>query len=262
MFTHIHTAPTLTRPLAYEDYRAFLWQLSDTFPAMHLQTIGTSAAGRSLYAVSAGEEGDLPTVVYAGSDWLSTAVLLRFLTEYGTLLSENGRLYRVHLPYLFAHRRICVCPVLCPDAMEPAAGEGMVNCAGADISAYFAPDDRNTVSREIPERCPEATALKQYLLFGEPSLFCLLHCGDSEGLSIPSQSASRAGTVGRLLSRMLTTPALHAACDPVLSIPAWYAGESGHLAYGISLGSGKEEDSFYRGYAAVRELLFSAPLLV
>ena len=257
MFSHIHTAPTLTRPLAYEEYRTFLWQLSDTFPAMHIQTIGTSAAGRSLYAVSAGEEGDLPTVVYAGADWLSAAVLFRFLTEYGTLLAENGRLYRVHLPYLFAHRRICVCPVLCPDAMEPAEGEGMVNRAGADIAAYFAPD-----CWDAPEKCPEASALRQYLLYGEPSLFCLLHAGDTEGVSIPPQPAPRAGTVGRLLSRMLTEPALPAACDPVLSIPAWYAGESGHPAYGISLGSDKEEDSFYRGYAAVRELLFSAPLLV
>ena len=61
---------------------------------------------------------------------------------------------------------------------------------------------------------------------------------------------------------MLTEPALPDAALPVLSIPAWYAGESGHLAYGISLGSGQEEDGFYRGYAAVRELLFSAPLLV
>lgn len=257
MLTHIHTIPALTRPLSYEEYRTFLWQLSDSFPAMHLQTIGTSAAGRSLYAVSVGEEGELSSVVYAGTDWLSTAVLLRFLAEYSTLLSENGRLYRVHLPYLFAHRRICVCPVLCPDAMEPAVGAGMVNGAGADIAACFTP-----ACRETPEKCPEAVSLRQYLLYGEPSLFCLLHCGTAEGLSIPPQPSSRAGTVGRLLSRMLTEPMLPAACDPVLSIPAWYAGESGHLAYGISLGAGQGEDGFYRGYAAIRELLFSAPLLV
>ncbi|MBQ8402647.1 MAG: hypothetical protein IJX14_12045, partial [Clostridia bacterium] len=236
----------------------------------------TSAAGRSLYAASIGEDGDLPSVVFAGTDPLSSTILLRFLAEYSGLLAEGGRLYRVYLPCLFAGRRICVCPVINPDAMEPAAGcaAGTINGLGADIAEHFTDSPP-----EVPEKCPEAAALRQYLLYGEPALFCTIRCGSSVRLDIPPQPAARAGTVGRLLTRMLadtdtsdTTTRDAITRDtitrdtitsaPITRIPAWYAAGGGHLAYGITLREDGGEEGFYRAYASVRELLYSAALLI
>ncbi len=260
MPVHLHTAPAITHRFSYDDFCSLLWELSRSFPGLRHETIGSSAGGRSLYALSIGGEGDLPSVLYAGTDWLSAAVLLRFLTEYSTLLAEGGRIYRVHLPALFAGRRISVCPIISPDAMEPCLRRGgtggLTNALGADIASFFTdtPD-------APPEKCPEAMALRQYLLYGEASLFCLLTGGETDGLQIPAQPSSRAGTVGRLLARMLTS-SVTSADSPVLSVPAWYAAETGHPAYGLTLGVTEEETCFHRAYAAVRELLYSAPLLL
>lgn len=260
MPVHLHAAPAITHRFSYDDYCSLLWELSRSFSGVRHETIGSSAGGRSLYALSIGGEGDLPSVLYAGADWLSAAVLIRFLTEYSTLLAEGGRIYRVHLPALFAGRRILVCPVLNPDAMEPglcrSGTVGLTNAVGADIASFFtdSPD-------APPEKCPEAMALRQYFLFAEASMFCLLTGGEVDGLQIPVQPSSRAGTVGRLLARMLTS-SVTPADSAVLSVPAWYAAETGHPAYGVTLGITEEETCFHRAYAAVRELLYSAPLLV
>ncbi|MBQ8641722.1 MAG: hypothetical protein IJ480_05835 [Clostridia bacterium] len=267
MVTNIQTAPqhTLARPMSYEAYKSRLWNLAERFPVCQLQTIGVTAAGRSLYAMSVGGEGDLPSAAYiggiSGGDWLSAAVLLRFLEEYSRLLEENGRLYRVHLPALFTRRRICVCPMVNWDAAELFREKGEENPdsyrngLGADLTAFFAD------GKEAPEKCPEAVALRQYLLYQTPGVLVCVRGGGKGGLTIPKQPSPRAGAVGRLLSRMLTLPE-YGEPDTSAAIPAWYAAESGRPAYCVSLGESGGEDSFYRGYAAVRELLYSAPLLI
>ena len=266
MNSRIQTAPlsSLIRPMSAEAYKNRLWALTEQCPGCRLHTIGTTAAGRSIYAVSVGGEGELPSVVYAGgftgTDWLSAAVLLHFLEEYSRLLAEDGRLYRVHLPYLFASRRICVCPMVNWDAAEQVrtgtedVPEGYTGKPSADPAAYFA-------GKEPAEKCPEGAALRQYLLYQEPGLFVCLQGGGKGVLTVPEQPSPRAVTVGRLLSRMLSLP-MEREEDDLSVVPGRYASESGHMAYGVSLGEKGGEDGFYRGYTAIREFLYSAPLLI
>lgn len=262
----IPLARLLTRPLSCETCTEQLWALSKRFPVCRLQSVGQSAGGRSLYAVSIGEEGDNPALVYAGgfssADWLTTAVLLRFLEEYALLLAEGTRLYRVHLPALYAHRRICVLPMANPDAFagqpDPAAAEpDFRNGADADIPLFFC-----TQAETHPvEKCPESAALRQYLQWQAPALFCVFGTGGETRLTIPDQPSSRAESTGRLLARMLSAKVTGDAA-PLSTVPAWYAAFSGHPACCITVGDTGTEDRFLSAYAGFREMLFMAPLLL
>lgn len=277
MLTNTRTAPDiplsrlLTRPLSYESFREHLWALTERYSCCRLQTVGQSAGGRSLYAVSLGEEGAVPALVYAGgfspSDWLMSAVLLRFLEEYAVLLAEGERLYRIHLPVLYTRRRICVLPMANPDAFadqpDTAATEpDYRNGAGAEIPAYFSAAETHPV-----EKCPESAAIRQYLLWQSPDLLCVFGTGEENRLTIPTQPSSRSEVTGRLLARMLSarvtlseTP--HAEEEPLSAIPAWYGTESGCPSCLVTAEDTGTEDCFLSAWAGLREMLFTAPLLV
>jgi len=277
MFTSIRQSllPCCTRPLEYEKYKNLLWELSDTFSCCQLHTVGTTAGGHSIYAVSLGAEGDLRSVAYVGgidgADWISTAILLRFITDYCLLHADGSKLYSVHLPYLYANRRICVCPRLNCDGAEAvrmgAENPACRNGLGTDIAEAFSYPDAAAVPAE---KCPEASALRQYLQFQNPALLITLFgtCPGGEkgtgALVLPGYPAPRTGTVGRLLSRMLTCPLTEdkTGKNSGTSVSDWFAGELGHPAFSAMLGLEGTEDGFYRGYAAAREALFSLPLLV
>lgn len=264
MITESRTADytVLTRPADYEAYQNRLWSLVEKYPCLHLHTIGTTVGGHSLYAVSVGGEGDMPSVVYAGGfggDWTSTAVLLRFLAEYARLLGEDGWLYRIHLPDLFAHRRICVCPAVNGDGLTGRT-KSFCNRAGGDIAAFFAALAGDAQTEDPVEKCPEGTAFCQYLRYQSPALFCTLHGGEISSLCVPRQPAPRAATTGRLLSRMLGVE-MSTAADPLASAAGWYGKESMHPSFAVTLTSGDDEDGILRAWAAVREMLYAAPLL-
>ena len=270
-----------TKPLDQGRYQNILWELSDTFPCCQLHTIGTSPQGHSIYAVSLGGEGELRSVAYIGGidgrDWISTAILLRFVADYCILHQDGERLYRVHLPYLYANRRICICPRFnCDGAEAVKNGEkdaGCRNSLGADIHTAFETLEH---SGSDTARCPEALALRQYLQYQSPSLLMTLfgcstastHGTDNENkestLLLPRHPSSRTGTVGRLLSRMLSCSLTEAVSvqEPNTALINWFADTQGHPAFSAVLGLEAEEDGFYRGYASSREALFSLPLLV
>ncbi len=250
----------LERPMTREAYRKWLWTLLQEEQLLHPETVGVTAGGETIYGVSVGEGG--PCVVYYGGlyrgDWLSTAVLLGFLVEYSRKMREGGWLYRVHLPQLYAHRRLCVCPALNIDGMGMAYTGNGENGWGVDIRQYFEADGGKE-GVPVPERCPEGSVWQQYLHYKEPGLLLGINGMGKAQVKVPSQPSPRAGTTGRLLSGMVhvSTSAENEA------IPAWYGKESGQPSYEIGLGLDKEEqDVYHKAYAMVREMLFTAPLLI
>lgn len=227
---------TLSRPMDPSRLAEVLWQLSDICSSMELHTIGTGLGGEAIYGVTLGRK-DAPAVAYVGGttpeDWLTTGLLVRFITEYCRLLSEGGRLYGVHVPNLFTGRKICICPRL---------------CWHTDIRHAFAPS-------AVPERFPEAAALGQYLAYQDAGMLFSLRAGE-EG-AFHASTSPRSPVTGRLLSRMSGLPTVSGE-----ALGDWFVSSGGRLGFCASLGVPFSEDGYYEAYAMVREALFSAPLLI
>lgn len=230
------TSVFFREPHTYEEATELLWSLHDTFS---IQTIGTSATGKSLYSLSIGE-ASAPAVVYCGTDLATATLLMRFALSLPTLLSKNTMFHRIHLPTLLAHRRLCFCPFLCPDGL--GTEEPLTNGFGANLPDYFGD------APPIPEMVPEVNAIKQYLTYTEPAMLCVLQHGTTTRLypTVPNV------TTDHLLSRLLT--ACPTADDPpaFVSIPRWYTAETGHLSYGITVSPQTDLSAF----------LVTAPLLM
>ncbi len=238
------------RPCSYDEATELLWSLGDHCA---VQTIGSSAAGKSIYALSVGgTSAPCPAVVYCGTDLFSATLLLQFAFALPELLSQNATLHRIHLPTLLAHRRLCLCPFLCPDnhpdgssdvqpggssdappdAMEDDPAVSLTNGLGV-----FLPDCFTASPIPVPEKAPEVLALRQYLSYTEPALLCVLQKGTAARL----YPARPKAPTDHLLSRTLHAEVGKESTEDApafLSIPFWYGAETGHMAYGVTVTEG------------------------
>lgn len=228
----------------YAALTELLWSLGEPFS---VQSIGTSATGKGMYALTIGEPR-APMVVYAGADRFSATVLLHFAISLPTLLSQNATLHRIHLPTLLAHRRIGICPFLCPDAFETAPS--LTNGLGVFLPDLFGSVSSVTKRSPLLEKAPEAWAWQQYLAYTEPALLCVFQKADDTRLYPACPQVSTDHLASRLLS---ATPELTAS-DPPASFPIlqWYTAETGHPSYGITLSQDADPWSF----------LVTSPLLI
>lgn len=231
------TSVSFREPHTYEEATELLWSLQDAFS---VQSIGTSATGKSLYALSIGEPGS-PTVVYCGTDPVTATGLLRFAFSLPTLLSKNTMLHRIHLLTLLAHRHLCFCPFLCPDGL--GTEEPLTNGFGANL-----PDCFGDAPISVPEKVPEVTAIKQYLTYTEPAMLCVFQKGATTELY---PTTPRTPT-DHLLSRLLSAVPSPQDTPAFVSIPRWYTAETGHLSYGITVSPHTDLSAF----------LVTAPLLI
>lgn len=249
--------------LSYTDAAPLLWELTHTYPSLHVQTIGSSAARNTLYTLSLGRR-DAPTVFYCATDDTTAALLFQFVLECCTLTTPGQGLgkrtsapsgiearisqtlpfeiptqrkpYRIDLPTLLRHRCITVCPYPCPDATDE---NWLCNVLGAFLPDYFR-------SPTTPEKYPEALALMQYLTYTEPALLCVLSHQE-----VPQLSPVTPHPIDRLLTRMLACSTTEAV-DTNTALSAWYTHETGHHAYTIATPA---------SYSALREFFYAAPLL-
>jgi len=274
--------PLYCRPIEQVHLSEILYEQQNTYPAyLSIHSIGTSIRGEPIPAVVLGKPDCSRAVAYVGgidgSDWLSTSLLMRFIGDYCRFLQDGRRLYSVSLPYLHANRTIFVIPRLNPDGAvicrsgpgnRLAGGKLARLCPDGDYSAWCANGCgavlRQAFDDENNPETPETTALKQYLRL-YPSAMCLtldsdpMHCPTPVLHSVQKQ-IPRAKTVGRLLSRMASVPFI--LDDMSGSLCDWFTEEQKHPAFTFSLGSDRTENGFYHSYAALREVLFSCPLLI
>lgn len=234
------------QPCSYDEAVELLWSLSDHYA---LQTIGSSATGKSIYALSVGgTSAPCPAVVYCGTDLFSATLLLQFAFALPELLSKNATLHRIRLPTLFAHRRLCLCPFLCPDAIGEDPAATLTNGLGV-----FLPDCFTDSPLPVPEKAPEHAALRQYLSYTEPAMLCVLQKGTAARL----YPARPKAPTDHLLSRTLHAEVgkeTQTGAPAFLSIPFWYGAETGHPAYGVTV----TEDC----KAHMPVFLCTAPLLI
>ena len=97
------------RPLEQTQLNQLLLHLKESYPHIFtIHTIGTSLQGEPIPAVVLGSPGNTRGVVYTGgidgSDWLSTSLLMRFISDYCCFLKDGRRLYSISIPYLYRNR--------------------------------------------------------------------------------------------------------------------------------------------------------------
>ncbi|MBQ8187711.1 MAG: hypothetical protein IJ037_12705 [Clostridia bacterium] len=227
--------------------------------------IGETMLGRTVYAVSLGNP-HMPGVLYIGGvsarDTQSTPALVRFVSDYAEFLERGKRMYGVSMSYLSAARSITVIPMLNPDGISIARKtanplhkidippeEWTGNARNADLMTDF----------ETAHREPETNAVTGFVqTMGNVSLCLTLHPSE-KGISY-NPAAQRSVPVGRLLSRMI-------GCDVRKSasgIAQWFAQSTGRPAFTCATYEDKatQPDDYIALYAAMREAMFSVPLLI
>ena len=168
---------------------------------------------------------------------------------------------------------------------EEAFGEWYSNARGVDLRCNFSVgfQNRRTVSLRdgtdsggrhgyggtAPESEPETASMCNYIRMNRgTSLLLNLHMDDN-WLTYPGQENSdgavpRIRTVGRLLSRMSSTAAMKKA-EAMGTVEDWFAEEFRQSAFSVGCrypDLENTQDDYIKIYAYLRELLFSAPLLV
>lgn len=237
----------------------------------------------------------------SGGDYTVTSVLLRFVNDYFEFLKNGRRMYSVNLPYLYEHRRICVVPMLNCDGCTirlNGCGENILkdrllsmnrqstsfnqwcaNARGVDLRHNFSSGFNNYKAESLkngtdaggragyggtaPESEPETASLCNYIrMYNGISMLLHLHMDDNAlscGAAVP-----RSRTLGRLISRM-SGAAVKNPTEETGTIQDWYTNELHHPAFSLGCrypGLEGSPDDYIKIYAFLREVLFSAPLLI
>ncbi len=284
------------------DVRVFydiLDRLEAEHQAVQVTSLGESVLGRRIPVVTLGENrasrGILAVGGLVGTDPFTPAVLLRFVRDYAEFLEAGRRIYSVSMPYLYTSRTIHVIPMLNPDGYairrygaedvpvkdrlkEIAGGENFsgwrYNARGVDLKKNFIFGLEEEEDRGLYEASePESAALCRYVemgregVFGKIELAMELHAEGGDIRCTSGEAAMpRSRTVARLLSRMIGCQVLAgeraggSITDHLLQNGLCTAFSCGCLPEGSEVHSVSEE--YVRIYAAFREALFSAPLLI
>ncbi len=266
---------TLTFPRPLFEQAADTRVLSDALTALDLQYdcvrvtgIGQTLLGRTVYAVTLGNPA-APGVLYVGgihaADILSPAALLRFIADYGEYCEKGKRMYGISMTYLCAARSVTVIPMLNPDGIavrrknaEPVSmgrTPGLPpelwtgNGRGADLAADF-----EGIGKEA-----ESAAVTGFLKTVGNTEICLGFDPAENALSY-DPAAPRSVPVGRLLSRMIGCSVKKSASG----MAKYFTAEYGKPAYTCPTFAEENTrpDDYIALYAAMREALFSLPLML
>ncbi len=291
-------------PLTYDALMDGCERICRTYPKIRLSYIGNSLLSRRIPMLCFGEGAS--EVFYCaghhGSEWLCSAVLLRFASELGELESAGRSVFGISLPYLRKIRTVSILPMLnvdgteislhgagdCPTAQRLLRANGsadfthwQANARGVDLNhnynarfyeykeleraegMYSASPSR--YSGEYPESEPESACLCNYLRYRAPRLVLSLH---SQGEVIYGDTGEIEGA-DALAARLsaytgyaLDDPEGGASCGGLCD---WYRAEMHLPAFTIECGRGTNPLPLSDGdgiYSRLRRALFCAPAMV
>ena len=96
--------------------------LAQAYPAITKSTLGKSVLGREIIMLSAGSSDAEKSVLYVGAyhatEYITSAVLLRFAADLGEAAEKGQRICGVDVKRLLERRRIYVVPMANPDGVE------------------------------------------------------------------------------------------------------------------------------------------------
>ncbi|MGN1409003.1 MAG: M14 family zinc carboxypeptidase [Eubacteriales bacterium] len=278
------------RHSAASDYGAlmkYLDYMAVKHDVLSLSSIGKSTEGRQIPVVTLGKDKERGGDVYVGGMWgcdlVSPAVLLRFVCDYVDFLDAGRRVYGMSMQYLWEKRTIRVIPMLNPDGYiirREGAEKSIIcdrlkklNADGGNSPDDFSKWKYNALGRDLTvsfneENVPETDALKNYLGYYAESLDMTFDFGIDSGIVYSSGKIvpKRAKTVARLISRMSGYQIKESHSDTDGCLTDYVIKKLGRSAYHCGcLDEGEDApssgDDYIRIYAALREALFSCPLL-
>ena len=99
-------------------------QITDAYPFVRSQIIGTTAFGRPIPAlvVGTGPRKVLYTASQHANEWITSYILLKFAEELAAAIGSNGRVYGVPAKNIAAAATIYLVPLVNPDGVDLVTG--------------------------------------------------------------------------------------------------------------------------------------------
>ncbi len=276
----METINTLPCTIGYSELCCILGELDDARACAKLCYIGESLFGRPIPCVLIGE-GRL--CVYAGGfggcDGAVTRILLGFALDYAAALEGGGRIYNIDSSYLAARRTLCIIPQLNPDGAELTLRGAEEDCPlrdrllrmngsgdfsrwrgngrGCDLRYNYAPSPVACFCGEYPESEPETAALARFLRMNQSAHPILAFTDSGSSPSIRRlKHAPRTAGCASMLTR-LSGFSEREEDATLCGLLRFAASEGMNPALEVDLGGMDAA----MGYARLREVMFTAPVL-
>ena len=98
--------------------------LTREYPMLRAETIGTTACGRPLWAISIGTGSR--RVLYSGAhhanEWITATLLLKFAEDYAAAIASDGQIFDRSARALAAEATIYIVPMVDPDGVDLVTG--------------------------------------------------------------------------------------------------------------------------------------------
>lgn len=271
-----------TEPMTYSLMMEYVELFAERYPEVSVTFIGESILGRSIPMLTLGnteaEKGVLYVGAHHGMEWITTAILLRFINEYGECVKDDRRMYGFGMSHTARTRFISVVPMLNPDGVDLQIGgipkgcpmeerllrmnggadfsHWQANIRGVDLNHNYAAgfEEYKAVERELgiaggsagkysgeyPESEPETAALAAYLRWSDGVKAVLTLHTQGEEIYCGDCSAAGSERLGRMISRM-TGYRLAVPEGTALygGLTDWYTREVGRPAFTLECGKGE-----------------------
>ena len=111
-------------PITSQRNLELIQQITDTYPFVRSQIIGTTAFGRPIPAlvVGTGPRKVLYTASHHANEWITSYILLKFAEELAAAIGSNGRVYGVPAKNIAAAATIYLVPLVDPDGVDLVTG--------------------------------------------------------------------------------------------------------------------------------------------
>ena len=111
-------------PITSQRNLELIRQITDAYPFVRSQIIGTTAFGRPIPAlvVGTGPRKVLYTASHHANEWITSYILLKFAEELAAAIGSNGRVYGVPAKNIAAAATIYLVPLVNPDGVDLVTG--------------------------------------------------------------------------------------------------------------------------------------------
>ena len=111
-------------PMTAELCRQTIAALTERYPLLTSETLTTTAFGRPVLTLTAGEGSRkvLYTAAHHANEWITTPVLLKFMEELAQAAQDGGRLYGVEARNILKAATIYTVPMVDPDGVDLVTG--------------------------------------------------------------------------------------------------------------------------------------------
>ncbi len=107
-------------PVSYDLMTEYIKIFESRYSCLRVSELGRTVLDRPIPMITLGK--GKKSVLYVGAhhgmEWITTAILLKFINEYCELFYSNGKIGHTSVSYLNSVRTLCIVPMLNPDGVE------------------------------------------------------------------------------------------------------------------------------------------------